>query len=245
MGNDKNDELPDFKLPINDGGQQNRRRGRNRNRWNNPEGGAGNIANGNPSAKFPTRSKDLPEHVVFDNTGQVDAANFTRSLKGMANFLHTTYSAEVSEAILKMQMVVIDVDENPPQRVDGSGVAIPLSSWEEYKWKKTYTEQSNRLKTYNESLPKAYIYIYNQCSTNLKNDLESSSAFPAIEAGKDPIGLLKLIQGLCCSYDSKTQSVMATVASQKKLFTFYQKEGMDNSTYHREFIALIAGSRDD
>ena len=239
MGNDKNDELPDFKLPINDGGQQNRRRGRNRNRWNNPEGGAGNIANGNPSAKFPTRSKDLPEHVVFDNTGQVDAANFTRSLKGMANFLHTTYSAEVSEAILKMQMVVIDVDENPPQRVDGSGVAIPLSSWEEYKWKKTYTEQSNRLKTYNESLPKAYIYIYNQCSTNLKNDLESSSAFPAIEAGKDPIGLLKLIQGLCCSYDSKTQSVMATVASQKKLFTFYQKEGMDNSTYHREFIALI------
>jgi hypothetical protein len=88
-------------------------------------------------------------------------------------------------------------------------------------------------------MPKAYIYIYNQCSTNLKNDLESSSAFPAIEAAKDPIGFLKLIQGLRCSYDSKTQSVMATVASQKKLFTYYQKEGMDNSTYHREFISLI------
>ncbi len=88
-------------------------------------------------------------------------------------------------------------------------------------------------------MPKAYIYIYNQCSTNLKNDLETSSAFSQIEAAKDPIGLLRLIQGLCCSYDSKTQSVMATVASQKKLFTFYQKEGMDNSTYHREFVALI------
>lgn len=88
-------------------------------------------------------------------------------------------------------------------------------------------------------MPKAYIYIYNQCSTNLKNDLETLSTFPIIEGAKDPIGLLKLIQGLCCSYDSKTQSVMATVASQKKLFTFYQHDGMDNNTYHREFIALV------
>jgi hypothetical protein len=60
-----------------------------------------------------------------------------------------------------------------------------------------------------------------------------------VESCKDPIGLLKIIQGLCCSYDSKTQSVMATVASQKKLFTFFQCDGIDNSTYHREFMAHV------
>ena len=32
---------------------------------------------------------------------------------------------------------------------------------------------------------------------------------------------------------------MARVASQKKLFTFFQWDGMDNSTYHREFITHI------
>ena len=32
---------------------------------------------------------------------------------------------------------------------------------------------------------------------------------------------------------------MATVASQKKLFTFFQRDGMDNSTYHREFVAHV------
>jgi len=32
---------------------------------------------------------------------------------------------------------------------------------------------------------------------------------------------------------------MVTVASQKKLFTFFQRDGMDNSSYHREFIAHI------
>lgn len=81
--------------------------------------------------------------------------------------------------------------------------------------KKNYTEQSNKLKTYTESMSKAFIYTYNQCSTNLKNDLKSTSAFPSIEVGKDPIGLLKLIQGLCCSYGFKTQSIMVTVALQK------------------------------
>ena len=32
---------------------------------------------------------------------------------------------------------------------------------------------------------------------------------------------------------------MATVVSHKKLFTFYQRDGVDNSSYHREFIALV------
>ncbi len=32
---------------------------------------------------------------------------------------------------------------------------------------------------------------------------------------------------------------MATMASQKKLFTFFQRNGMDNSSYHREFVAHV------
>jgi hypothetical protein len=32
------------------------------------------------------------------------------------------------------------------------------------------------------------------------------------------------------------QSVMATIASQKLLFTYYQHNGVDNTTYHQEFI---------
>jgi hypothetical protein len=241
MGNDVKEE-PGAKLSPSGGGagQPNRRGGRRgRNRWNNPAGTGGTTGSATTSNKFPTRNKDIPDTVVFDNTGQVDAAIFQRSLKVMANYFHTTYSAEVSDAILKMQDVIITVDDEPTLRKDAVGNDIPLTSWEEYKWKKTYAEQSAKLKVYNDSMPKAYIHIYNQCSTTLKNDLETSAAFPTVESRKDPIGLLKIIQGLCCSYDSKTQSVMATVASQKKLFTFFQRDGMDNSTYHREFMAHV------
>ena len=75
--------------------------------------------------KYPTRNKELPENLVFDNTGQNDAANFQRTLKGMANFLHTTYCAEVSEAILKMQAVTITVDDLPEQCLPSPGPRLP------------------------------------------------------------------------------------------------------------------------
>jgi hypothetical protein len=83
-----------------DGGQQNRRgpNCRRARRWNNAAGSAGSP--GLAAAKYPTRNKELPENLVFDNTGHNDAANFQRSLKGLANHLHTSYSAEVAEAIL-------------------------------------------------------------------------------------------------------------------------------------------------
>ena len=59
----------------------NRRGGR---RWNNATGAGGSP--GQATAKYPTRNKELPENLVFDNTGQNDAANFQRSLKGMPIF---------------------------------------------------------------------------------------------------------------------------------------------------------------
>lgn len=238
-------EFPDgqntAKLADGEGAGQKNRRGPHRRggrRWNNATGVGG--SSGSATAKYSTRNKELPENLVFDNTGQNDAANFQRTLKGMANYLHTTYSAEVSEAILKMQAVTITVDDRPPLKTDPTTKQpLPLATWEEYKWRQDYAEQSKKLKLYTDSMPKAYIHLYNQCSTNLKNDLEASNDFPPVEAAKDPIGLLKLIQGLCCSYDSKTQSVMATVTSQKKLFTFFQRDGMDNATFHREFMAHV------
>jgi hypothetical protein len=109
-----------------DGGQGNRRRYcRGARRFNNVAGGgsSGNI----PNAKYPTRNKDIPETLVFDNTGHNDAANIQRTLKGLANFLHTTYSAEVATAILKMQAVNIALEDEPIPRKDAAGNDIALT----------------------------------------------------------------------------------------------------------------------
>ncbi len=96
----------------------------------------------NANAKYPTRNKELPENLVFDNTGQNDAANFQCSLKGMANFMHTTYSAEVAKAILKMQAVTIPIEEEPKAWNDpDTGQSLPLTSWDEHKWKQNLQRQ--------------------------------------------------------------------------------------------------------
>lgn len=181
MGNDiKEEPNPPNPPPRRGNAGHHRRgggRGRGRHRWNNNAGGGG--AHDTANAKYTTRDKDLPHHVVFDNTGPNDASLFKRALEGMANYLYTTYSAEVSDAILNMQAVTITVEDTPLLKKDASGNDIPLTTWEEYKWKSTYTKQIKKSNLYDNSMPKAYIHIYNQCSTSLKNDLEASTAFPA------------------------------------------------------------------
>ena len=242
MGNDVKEEINAPRPPAGDGaGHNNNRRGGGRrgarNRWNNAAAG-GTPAQQNNS-KFKSRNKDIPEDVVFDNTGQNDAANFQHAVQGMANYLHTTYCAEVGEAIRMMKEVTITLPNPPTPKTDAAGNTVPISFADEFKWKQDYTDANSRLRMYTTSMPKAYIHIYNQCSTNLKNDLGTSSAWPAVNHSKNPVELLKLIQGLCCSFDSKTQSVMATIASQKLLFTYYQRDGVDNTAYHREFMAHV------
>jgi hypothetical protein len=192
-----------------------------------------------PENKFKSRNKDLPDDLTFNNTGPNDAANFQHALRGIADFLHTTYSVDVADAIRTMKDVVITIPKPPTSSTDSAGNDIPVSPIDEYIWKEDYKKQLVKKRLYDSSMPKAYIHIYNQCSTNLKNDLGTSSAYPTVDAVKDHIALLKLIQGLCCLYESKTQSVMATIASHKLLYTYYQKDGVDNTTYHRQFMAHV------
>ncbi len=114
MGNDVKEEPNVNRPPTGDGAGNNRRGGGRRgarNRWNNAA--AGGTPNPNNNNKYKSRNKDIPEDVVFDNTGQNDAANFQHAVQGMANYLHTTYSAEVGEAIRLMKEVKITL---PPPR---------------------------------------------------------------------------------------------------------------------------------
>jgi hypothetical protein len=61
---------------------------------------------------------------------------------------------------------------------------------------------------------------------------QATDNFPSIRVAQYPIALLKLIQSLCCLYNAKTKSVMATVASHKRLFTYYQHDTDDNHKYY-------------
>jgi hypothetical protein len=119
------------------------------------------------------------------------------------------------------------------------GELILVSKIDMYLWKQAHTKASERKEKYDKNMAKAYIIIYHQCYPNLKIDLKASDLFPSVRQNQDVMELLCLIQGLCCSYDAKIQSVMVTVALHKSFFTYYQKGGVDNHTYHCKFLAHV------
>ena len=54
-------------------------------------------------------------------------------------FIHNVQCL-VSDAILKMRDDVIDIEEEPTLQMDPiTNKKLPLTSCDEYKWKKTYT----------------------------------------------------------------------------------------------------------
>ena len=204
---------------------------RNRHRWNQGQQQGG---------KFKGKTKEI-EQDTFDNTGQHDAAQFNKSLKNVADYLQSNHGSNVSESVRNLTPVNIAIPRQPMGAIDLSDATkrLPVTEVDLYLWKREHTKAQDRQDKYDENMAKAYIIVYHQCSPSLKNDLKALDTFATIRSAQDVIGLLKLIQSLCCSYDAKTQGVMATVASYKKLFTYYQKDGVDNHTFHREFVAHV------
>ena len=135
MGTDNNiKEENTPRVQGNDGGNNyNNRRGgrRTRNRWNNATAGSTPL----PGIKFKSRNKDLPDDLTFNNTGPNDAANFQHALRGITDFLYTTYSADVADTIRTMKDVVITIPKPPTRRTDSAGNDIPVSPIDEYIWK--------------------------------------------------------------------------------------------------------------
>jgi hypothetical protein len=238
------DVKPDAKTPPSDtnnstpGGADRRRHGRrfNRNRHQPNNNNAATPHGG----KFRGKIKDIADD-VFDNTGQNDAALFNKSLKNIADYLQLSLGNDVSEAVRNMAPITITIPPPPQGAPDPNDATrrLPISEVDLYLWKQEHSKASKKKNDYEDQLSKAYIIIIQQCSPALRNDLNAEKTFPAVRSAQDPLALLKLIQGLCCSYDSRVQSVMATVASHKRLYTYYQRDGVDNHTYHREFLSFV------
>ena len=222
-------------MPSQDG--QNDRQGRNRRHHNHQRWNNNNNASG---GKFWGKTKEI-KHDTFDNTRPHDAVLFNKSLKNIANYLQLQHGNDVLEAVRNMAPVTIIIPCKPTGRPDpnDSSKTLPVDDMDMHIWKCTFLKAHDRKDTYDENMAKAFIVIFHQCSPALKNDPESATTFASIRSNQDVIRLLKLIQSLCCSYNAKTQSVMATVASHKRLFTHYQKDSINNHTYHREFLAHV------
>jgi hypothetical protein len=196
--------------------------------------------NNNPTRKFKGKTKKI-KNDTFNNTGPHNAALFNKSLKNIASYLQLHHGNDVSKAVCNMAPVTIIIPPKPTGPPDPTDITktLPVDNMDMQIWKRTFSKAHDCKDIYNKNMAKAFIVVYHQCSPALKNDLEATSTFASIHENQDVIGLLKLIQSLWCSYDAKTQSVMATEASHMWLFTHYQKDGVNNHNYHCKFLAHV------
>jgi hypothetical protein len=136
---------------------------------------------------------------------------FNKSLKNVADYLQLNHGNDVSEAVCNMLPVVITIPYQPTGKTDpmDSTKTLPVTDVDLHIWKCKYSKAHDCKEKYDVNMAKAYIVIYHQCSPTLKNDLKAAPTFATVRSNQDVIALLKLVQSLCCSYDSKTQSVMA------------------------------------
>lgn len=138
-----------------------------------------------------------------------------------------------------MKALTINIPPPLAPSINSAGIPVPVSYVDFYLWKWEHTKAQDHKDEYDKHMKSAYTLIFHQCSHALKTELEASDAFDKIRSNQDVLALLILIKGFCCSFDVKTQGMMATVEAHKHAYLCFQADGIDNQTYHHEFIAHI------
>lgn len=168
-----------------------------------------------------------------------DAALFSHSLKNISDYLQLKFSNNVSKAVRAMKALAITIPLPPTPSVDSASHPVPVFDVDFYLWKWEHTKAKDRKVEYDKHMKSAYTLIFHQCSHALTTELEASDTFDKIRSTQDVLALLNLIKGFCCSFDVKTQGMMATVKAHKHTYLCFQADSIDNQTYHHKFMAHI------
>jgi hypothetical protein len=119
--------------------------------------------------------------------------------------------------------------------------AIPPTQMEVCVWHKDYKRASQKIHQFQENKEHATALVWGQCSLELCNKVKATPIYNAMWGNHDAVWLLLLIMGFCCSFDDKRQGTWALQQAKKKAFLFTQKDGMSNSDYVEEFMAIVQG----
>ena len=208
MGDNDNKEMKP--QPHQEGGGCGRHGQRNGGKYTNTRGDARSYKSNVEGIKMD----------IFDLGASKDnAAQFTCSVKHIANYIHHHYSesSDIAAAIKTLTKATILIPSPPVakkikqiMKVDVGGgvfkeVEIELEGKVDdvdlYIWRNAYSAAQKRSRTYDELNKKANNLIYMQCSPSLRTALEGHVDFSATQQSMDSIDLLLIIKGFCCKFD--------------------------------------------
>ena len=155
------------------------------------------------------------------NTGHNKfVAQFTELQKNIANYFQWSSAAEgylVAETVRtgKKQMIELpaSVDENAPDKDD-----LNIIRNEEIK------SVAKRQQKLGELLMKGFAMVYEQCSREVKEKLENTKNWEAIQSEQCLHSLIQKIKRICVGFDDHKQDAFNLVQALKALFLYTQSE---------------------
>ena len=119
---------------------------------------------------------------------------------------------------------------SPPDDADKTDIRM---------WEKRVDDFVRRETILSENMKSAYTLIWGQCTDLMRQRVEATSDFDAMEESGDAIVLLKTIKGITYNFRSQNYLPQAIQDSKRRLYQFYQSRHMTTSEYFEQFTNLV------
>ena len=164
------------------------------------------------------------------NMGQSKfAAQFTQSRKNVASYIQRSVGKEKYMVAQKIRTGVLQtinlphpVPENDPETDDFATVRVEV-----------VRAVAKRCITLNQDLKKGFATVYDQCSQEVRENLELSHGWETVKSNQSLHELILKIERICVSFKDHKQEVYNLVQAMKTLFIYTQTEKESVEDYSR------------
>ena len=200
---------------------------------NKENNNANNKNNYNPPRTMRGKEEGLGSF-VFGYGHVAQAEMYNKTIEEVADYVGKKFSKEMRLVIKKKKEFAPTKPTHPTPDKDGN-----FDEMEKMEFKSDYEEYKKDMKQYKELKSKVFLLIMGQCTTNLKEKIESHDDFDKMEEDYDVIKLIDLIRKL--SYgETDTKYVHCLVVMEiRKLAAIRQKQHESLTNYYNRFLNLI------
>ena len=179
------------------------------------------------------------KNTVFDIGATATPDQFRRTLLAIESYVQTNYT-DAGDVVLAIRNLAPPSALIPPALPVRDPANPDLYQIHVIHYDVAYKANAAAERKYKSHLVNAWGLIYGQCTTALKSKLEGMTDFTTAKATNDIIALLKLIQGLCCKFDVKSQKYVALAATFRQTFVYFQDNNCSNVDFYHHYKSLLA-----
>ena len=213
----------------NQGGGNNRRRNRSDSQR---KGGKG-------SSKFEGECADLKKYVYDTGLPNSYQDLFTYTTRGIAEYVATNYNkaGEFRLGMINMDFPVL-TPPGPPAVLPGvENQAANTVAIETYKIE--LKRHNDRMEERRHNMERVFPLILGQCSTVIRDRIESRDDWAAMNGNHDVLALLRAIRESITQRATTSHPIQTMTQAEESLCKFYQTEKMSLKAFKDKVVSLV------